>query len=499
MQAQKETKDLNKISIFRQPKGFYSVALGEGWERLSYYGALTILVLYLTNNFQFTDNKSYSLYGVFATFCYSMPVVGGFIGDKLLGYRNAVFIGSLFLLAGNLLLAIPNLNALYLGLAFLSAGTGLYKTNCTSLTSTLYSPTDTKREEGFTLYYMGMNIGATLGAVLYSLISQSWGWKYCFIFAAVGIAISSFIFLRFVKIKEIETNIKSFSNKKIFGLKLTYLIYLLLILGCLVLSYLFFFPETLSNVIWPFAIFVIVAIIFSAFKRNVLERNRIIALLILSSFSMCFFIASLQFGSSITLFILRDINRTIFGWKIPTAIFSSLYPLAVIVMAPFVTWLWSKLSQKDKEPFISIKLAAGLFLGALSFICFLTSAYLSQLDSNNHTPLLWIILAYFLLGTGELLMTPALLSAVNHFSPLALRGTMTGIWFFSIAIAGYLSSEVAKLSSHVHPFVYTLASSKISVQLYITLFENLIVGLFSMSILILILTPIVKFMLSEKG
>ena len=177
-----------------QPRGFYVLSFGELCERFSYYGAQTLLVLYLTTKFSLTDDKSYSLYGAYAAFSYALPVLGGLLADRLLGLKKTLIIGGLFLIAGNLLMSIPHLNAFYAGLSLTACGIGLYKPNSSSMIGKLYGVQDDRRESGFTLFYIGMNIGATISPFVYGLAGK-WGYHYSYLFSAAILFVGWIFFL----------------------------------------------------------------------------------------------------------------------------------------------------------------------------------------------------------------------------------------------------------------------------------------------------------------
>jgi len=433
--------------FFRQPSGLYLLAFGELWERLTYYGTQTILVLYLTKIFHFSDDTSYALYGAYAVFAYSMPVLGGTLADRLLGIRQSIIIGALLLIAGNLLLVVQQPGYFYLGLALSVCGTGFYKPNSTSLVGTLYNREDQQQETGFTLFYIGMNIGATLGPLFYGLAAL-FNWSYGFIFSALGILLSLIAFLRCSNPTLGKAPHPALLQKKIF-LNLTLRPFLLLSIAacCVLISVLFSYPTLMGSLLILFASGILLILILYALKRDALERKQIFAVLIALSFVIFFFSASLQVGSSINLFINRDVNKIIFGWNIPTLFFSSLYPFFVILTAPLLAMLWQYFAKHQKPISVANKLFFSLVAISLAFVCF-NLATLSNYNSLYHGSLWWIVVGNLLLGIGEACLMPALLTAVNQAAPANLRSTMMGVLFLFIAVSGYLSGVIAKFSSH---------------------------------------------------
>jgi POT family proton-dependent oligopeptide transporter len=470
------------MSIFSlHPRSLPILSLGELWERFSYYGIQTVLVLYLTKALLFSDNQSYALYGGFAVFAFAMPVLGGLLADRLLGFRRAIIIGAILLIIGNIFLAIPNLHCFYLGLAIDVCGVGLYKPNALALLGTLYGKQHVQRENGFTWFYMSMNIGATLGPIVYGLMTQIFGWSFCFLFSAMTILITLGIFLNNRKHLTVDSEKNNGKNTLLF-------ICGLIPAACMLISYLFSHPQLLNDLIIIAAGLALPVLLIVAIKHPALERNRIFALLITAAFAMCFFAASFQIGSSINLFIDRDINRTVWGWTVPTILFSSLYPLSVIVIAPLITPLWNYLAARNKNPAPQIKLLIGLLLATLAFGAFICATINN--DPDSHFPVFWIVVGNILLGAGELCLTPATLAAVSRFSPHNLHSTMIGAWYFFVAIGGYLSGMLAKTSSEAATLLLT--DKTLSMAVYRHTFTLIAFITLGITILLLLTLPLIK-------
>lgn len=433
---------------FRQPRGLYVLTFGELCERLSFYGLQNILVLYVTSHFFLSDSRTYSLYGTYVSLSYALPILGGILADHFLDFRLAITMGAILLVIGNLLLAVSNFTVFSIGLALIVCGIGLYKANTTALVGKLYTNSDQRRESGFVIFYTGMNIGATIGAIVYGFPSRLWGARYSFVFSVLIMAIVLSIFLRYFYDNKFK-NLLSLSPTKTTKKKKLFLT-ILFIIFCPLLSLLFFNPRFSDDFLAIAALIAIISFIIIALTQAPQKRNHVFALLILSFFGMCFFAASFQVGSSINLFIHRDVNRELLHWVIPTIMFTSLYPLAVILMAPIITLLWGYLAAHQKEPQTPVKLFYGLLLGSLAFVAFMLATLNNQHNSMSSIPLIWIIVGNLLLGTGELVLTPAILASISRLAPQNLQGTMMGAWFLFVAFGGFLSSNLAKISSHIN-------------------------------------------------
>jgi POT family proton-dependent oligopeptide transporter len=465
-----------------QPRSFYILCFGELCERFSYYGTQSILVLFLTTVLLFSDDHSYTLYGVYTTLAFGMPLLGGILADRWLGQRRAILAGSVLLIIGNLLLVIPDLRTFCLGLAISLMGIGLYKPNGTSLVGQLYKKEDSRRSSGFTLFYMYINIGATVGSIIYGLAAQTWGWRYGFLLSAISIALSLIVFLK---------NSQHFAGiGQSPELKRSHqlLIYLLIGVGCVLIGLLFYYPSIANYCIAALGVAMLLLFLRMLMTHLVFDRSRLLALLLLGLFGTCFFTGSLQVLSSVSLFINRHVNHTIGTWEIPTQFFTALYPLFVIVVAPVLMHIWSTLALRAKEPSVPTKFCVGLLLCGLGLGCFAWTASYASTDSTSLLPLMGIVIGNLCLSAGELCLIPAMLAAINQLAPINLQSTMIGAWFMLIAFGGYLSGLIARLSSEST----ILQSSVEGTQLYSHFFLTLSVSMLITTALLMISTPWIK-------
>jgi len=462
--------------MLSQPRNLYILSFGELCERFSYYGTQSILILFLTTVLLFSDNDSYTLYGLYTTMAFGMPLLGGMLADRFLGQRKAIIVGGILLILGNLLLVIPDLKAFCLGLAVSLVGIGLYKPSTTSLIGQLYKKDDSRRSQGYTLFYVYINIGATLGSIMYGIAAQQWGWRYGFLLSAVSVGISFAVFLK---------NARYFE-----GLGRTptirpiqrYMVYVLIGLACIFFGGLFYYPAIANYCLLGVAIILLGMGARMLANHTDFDRTRLLALLILGLFGVCFFAGSLQVLSSVNLFINRHVNHTIGGWEIPTQFFTALYPFFVIVMAPVLMRVWDNLAAKGKEPSVPGKFCLGLLLCGVGLGCFAWAAQYAVDDTNSLLPLIGIVIGNLCLSTGELALTPAMLAAISQLAPMNLQSTMMGAWFILIAFAGYLSSLLAKFSGEISSAIqHSVEGTQIYGEFFLTLAVGMMVitmGLF---------------------
>lgn len=484
-----ETKD-------RQPLKLYLISLTEFWDRFGFYGLQALLVLYVTKVLLFSDSAAYSLYGTFTALTFATGIVGGLLADRFLGARHAILLGGVLMVVGNFLLFFPGLTGMYFGLSVLIIGIGLFKPNNANYVGALYEKTDVRREGGFSLFYMAMNAGALLGPVLYGVISSHYGWHLSFLISAIGTAIALAIFI--IK-HHPETSVEKASNFRVhralwLGITSLHVVYAGVFIAIFLLVYLLQHSDIFGSLLILVGIITLIGIAVIAIKNDSVTRNHIIGITILSFFCLFFFAGSLQTATTLTLFIERNINRTFFEMKIPTMMFLSLEPFFIIIIAPFVARVWTRLARAGHDLFPSTKILIGLSLAVISFSIFALSASLSQIEQGRW-PLLLVVLGNATLGLGELCILPVVFSTLTRVIPIHLRGTMMGVAFLAFAYSGYLAGAFAKIISahsvvsiHQHTVVnYSKAFIQVSISMLV------------ITLVMLCINPWLKRLLSEKA
>lgn len=475
------------VNQLKQPNGLYFLFFSELWDRFSYYGIQSILVLYLTKTFSLTDSHTYALYGVYTALAFSTPVLGGYLADRFLGYQKAICYGLILMAIGNIILLLPGTLTFYLGLSMVIAGIGLFKANNAALLGTLYQQDDARRESGFTIFYMGMNIGAILGPLIFGFIALHFGWKYGFVLSAIGLLSSLILFTLGKKIFSPIKNI-TILKQELFNFKQFTFLLTIVLLSIVVINIFFYYPRFFKDMLWLVGIIVLSYVLFIAYKRPAAERNKIIVILILNIFALFFFACQVQVGSSLTLFIDRMVNKDIFGWIIPTAAFSSLQPLFVILTAPLFAPLWNYLEKRHYSFSTISRIIIGLLLGSISFACFAFSAYSTHWHTMINVPLVMIVIGNFILGAGELCIGPAMMSAVTYLIPKELQGRLMGMWFLSIAFSSYLGSLLAQFADSAK------VKSSLSADIYLNSFSTTSLLVFTVAVLLLMLSPLIRYL-----
>ncbi len=455
---------------FGHPPGLAILFLTEMWERFSYYGMRALLIFYLTKHFLFSDTQAYAIYGAYTALVYLTPVIGGVLADRYLGARKAVTLGAILLVLGHGGMALEGPTAIatiaadgstvverhpiftqifYLSLALIVCGVGFLKANISTIVGALYEQGDARRDGGFTIFYMGINLGAFTAALVCGWLGETFGWAYGFGLAGLGMLAGLVIFLRgqpFLNGVAEPPDAKLLAAPTAIGLNLEHTIYVGTVLGLGVVWFLVQNQHVVGSLLGLFGLLMLGVILFYAFLRcTPEERDRLFVLTALTLFSVLFWALFEQAGSSLNLFTDRSVDRTLFGVEIAASTFQSLNPLFIIMLAPFFSVLWLSLAKRNREPSVPVKFAIALALVGLGFLVLAFGAGLT--DGDAKTGLIWIVLLYFLHTCGELCLSPIGLSAVTKLSVPKIVGMMMGVWFLAASGANYIAGLIAGLTS----------------------------------------------------
>ena len=444
-------------TFFGHPRGLATLFFTEMWERFSFYGMRTLLLLFMVASAEqgglgIDEKTGGAIYGLYTMFVYLFSLPGGWLADKLFGLRRAVFYGGCIIAMGHFCLAIPTTETFFVGLLLIVIGTGLLKPNISSLVGQLYSADQqSMRDAGFSIFYMGINIGATIAPILTGYLGEAINWHYGFAAAGIGM-VAGLIQYKLTDSAlgniglppaAITTQEKSSQQKVKLGLSV-FAGLLVLMVGLAWAQLITFNPVAIAT----FSIYAIggCAILYFSYvlifeELTVVEKSRIKAIAMFFVASCIFYFGYEQQGSSLTLFANRYTNRFIGSFEFPSGWFQTIPAGAVIIFAPVFAWLWVSLSRKKLDPAIPVKLAFGLIFIGLGYLVMMGASYLVV---NGTKPLpTWLVVTYVLHTFGEICLYPIGLSAVSRLSPPKLSGQMMGVWFMSLAfgnLAGGLFS-----------------------------------------------------------
>lgn len=429
--------------MMQHPKALPFLFLTEMWERFGFYVVQGMLVLYMTKAYGFSDDKSFVISGMFAALAYLSPLVGGYLADRVLGFKAAIAWGGVLLILGYALLATPITSGFYLALATIIVGNGLFKPNISSLLGALYEPGDSARDAGFTLFYVGINLGILLAGIASGYIKEHYGWHASFALASIGLMIGlSTFWLGVNKVGMHYTAAMPLSCNKWFSKRwlVTYCVLAIIFVNILLQS------ELLGKWFLPLVGIALFIFVFSlAAKQEPEARNGLITLNILIISSIIFWAIFLQIFLATNLYIDRLINRHILGMNIPTTVFYTLESIFVILLGPVFAVSWSVLNRSHRNPSPTMKFVFAIFFAGLGCVTLSISTYFVN-EIGLVSPW-WIALAYLFITIGELLLSPIGLSSVTLLSPPKLAGLMMGVWFTALGFGGQLAGILAKRAS----------------------------------------------------
>ncbi|MFA8342935.1 MAG: peptide MFS transporter [Rhodothermaceae bacterium] len=405
------------------PKGLPILFFTEMWERVSFYGMRALLVLFLTAEtvaenpgFGWTNAEALGLYGWYTMMVYLMGIPGGIVADKFLGQKKSVLIGGLLIAAGQLTLILDNVNTFYAGLGLIICGVGLLKPNISTMVGQLYKPGDNRRDTGFMIFYIGINVGATIAPIVAGILGEGINFKYGFAFAGFGMLFGQAIYLWGHKyLKGIGEFVKKAKE------------------------------ETKT----------------AAQPLTKIEKDRIVVIVLACILIIFFWAAYEQAGGLLNLYTSDKINRSVFGWEIPASVFQFVPAAFVVIMGMFVSNYWNKRRKAGKETSSLFKMAIGMMITGSGFIM-MVGASLEAVDGQK-AMLIWLISSYFLQVIGELSLSPVSLSFVTKLAPARYGSIMMGVLFASTGVGnklagliGQFAQTAGELEIFIGIFVYSL-------------------------------------------
>lgn len=432
-----------KRRFLNHPSGLYILALTAMWEYFSYYGMRALLVLYMSKEFLFTDNKAYSVYGAYGALVYVTTLLGAWLTKTAFGYRRSICLGAFFIALGNIMITVQHGNYFYLGLAIIICGNGLCKPNIVNLVGQLYANESDRRDSGFTLFYVGANLGGFIAPLVCGFVSVKYGWNWSFYVAGIGMILGLFIFILGRKhFAECDYGtVNSVRHSTIRQVNYTILILVLIPLVSWTIQH--HLSGIFLNIV---GIGLIVWLVWQMIKSNPQERNNMIVMFVLLLFGTIFWAFDMQADSSIVLFADRIVDRHIWNWTIPTPMFQSINPFVIFLIGPLLSIIWVKLQKHNINISAGYKFSLAFFQLGLGFLALVVSANLFA--NTGHTSLVWIAMAYFLISTGELCCEPIGLAAANNLFPKHLVGMIIAAWYlYTGSYANYVAAIIAKFTS----------------------------------------------------
>ncbi|MDC0884427.1 peptide MFS transporter [Gammaproteobacteria bacterium] len=438
-------------TFFGHPIGLRTLFLTEMWERMSYYGMRALLVLYMTGavtgfnpGLGWSQVESQAIYGIYSGMVYFMVVPGGWIADNILGHQKAVLIGALIIALGHFTLAIPIEQTFFLGLIFVVLGTGLLKGNISTIVGQLYEGQDDKRDSGYTIFYMSINIGSTLGFLICSYLGEKIGWHWGFGAAGIGMA---FGVIQYIKHRHLLGDAGMHPNempddkrKKLTTYLKVSLVGMFMVIGAGLFGFFTIDPRFFAE---QFAYFLTIiaglyfVYLFLFAGLNAAERKNLILLFLLFIGAAAFWSGFDQSAGSLNIFARDYTDLSIVGYEIPVGWLQFANPVIVVLFAPIFAGIWAQLARKNLDPSLPIKFAIGLLFMALSFLIMIVAVNIAL--ESSPVGMQWLLLTYLFQTWGELALSPIGLSAFSRYGPKRYMGQMFGLWFLASAIGGVLA------------------------------------------------------------
>ena len=436
-----------KIAIQKEPefaghpKGLYMLFFAEMWERFSFYGMRGILVFYLTKHWLFGDGEGQGIYASYLALVYITPVLGGYIADRYIGQRKAVLFGGILLAIGHSLMAFegiggqndPTINVFWAALAFIIVGSGFLKANISVMVGQLYKLTDVRRDGAYTVFYMGINVGAAIGGITVGYLGETIGWSYGFGLAGIGMLAGLIVFV--LGKASLRGNGEApfpLAKAKEFAL------YGIGIASVAVIWALFQYRESIQPLLIVSGIGLLGYVLYESFKLEKEPRERMFAILFLISLNPIFWALFEQAGGSMNLFTDRYVDRA----GVPASIFQSINPIYIILLAPIFAGLWQALGRKGKDPSAPVKFGIALGLMGLANLVLVWGG--EAVGVAVMTPVFFVFAYYAVATMAELCLSPVGLSAMNRLAPSFLASLIMGAWFYMTAVGNFLAGKIGE-------------------------------------------------------
>jgi POT family proton-dependent oligopeptide transporter len=433
------------------PKGLYMLFFAEMWERFSYYGMRALLVFYLTEHWLFSDAKSNLIYGAYTSLVYITPVLGGYLADRYLGQRKAVLFGGILLAFGHCLMAVeghggqvdPAINIFWLALALIIVGSGFLKANISVIVGELYSLGDPRRDGAYTIFYMGINVGAGAGSILVGYLGQTVGWRYGFGLAGIGMVAGLLVFVlgKAALRGRGEPPEGSSLRTKIAGVSREWFLYGIGLVSVAVIWGLIQYQDVIMWFLILGGVALLGYVLVAAFQLERDARDRIFVIIFLVALEPLFWGLYEQAGGSFNLYTDRFTARG----DVPASLFQAVNPIYIMIFAPILAWLWTALGRRGLEPSTPFKFGLGLVQVGISYLAFVWGA---EAAGPALTPVIFVFLLYLFQTTGELCLSPVGLSAMTRLAPRHMASLIMGAWFYATAGGEFLAGKIGEATGN---------------------------------------------------
>jgi len=501
------TEGSQEKEFLGHPIGLTICFLTEMWERFSYYGMRALLILFLTKHFLFSAGEASLIYGAYTGLVYMLPVVGGYLADRYLGSRKAVTFGAFLLVAGHISLAFEgpqaaidaagdvtrsdvHVSIFFLSLALIITGVGFLKANISTIVGALYGPNDPRRDGGFTIFYMGINLGSLLATMIVAGIGETYGWGYGFGLAGIGMLLGLVVFWKGQHLLEGRAdppNPEELKKPIFAGLSTEWLIYIGGLVAVGVMWWLVQNQALVGSLLGGTgALMVAIVLAYGFTKCTKEERERLWVATILIVFQVVFWALFEQQGSSLTLLADQQFNRDLGLFSLTAAQVQTMNPLFIVIFAPIFAWMWVKLSNRGLEPSTPAKFGIAMLLVGVGYLLF---SYGLGLTDGPNKSFFWLFVIYLFMTLAELCLSPVGLSMITKLSVARLVGMMMGMWFLFTAFANFVAGFLSSLTGAEG---HGSGSGELSVDATIELFHSIGLLAVGIGVVLFVLTPLMR-------
>ncbi|MFU0790436.1 MAG: peptide MFS transporter [Virgibacillus proomii] len=462
------------------PKGLFTLFFTEFWERFSYYGMRAILLYYMytelsSGGLGIADSTANSIMAIYGSLVYMSGIIGGWIADRLLGTQKTVFYGGLLIMVGHIVLALPaGISGLFVSMFLIVMGTGLLKPNVSSVVGDLYRLSDARRDSGFSIFYMGINMGAFIAPFIVGTLGQKYNYHLGFGVAAVGMLVGLIVFM--VTKKQylglagtyVPNPLGKEEKKKVFA-RIVIGIVAIIVLGAITINNgiltinRFTYLVSILGILIPTIYFIVM---YRSPKTNADEKSRLIAYIPLFIAAIMFWAIQEQGSIILARYADKRTDLDFLGIELQSSWFQSLNPIFIVALAPVFAGLWIKLGER--QPSTSKKFSLGLFFAGLSFLVMIFPAVLNGTESLVSP--IWLVLSFFLVVIGELCLSPVGLSATTKLAPTAFSAQTMSLWFLTNASAQAINAQIVKLYKPATEIIYFGVIGSLSILLGVILF-----------------------------
>lgn len=470
-----------KPEVLGHPKGLFMLFFAEMWERFSFYGMRAILIFYLVQHWLFSEGEGNLILGAYGSMVYITPVLGGWLADRYLGQRKAVLFGGVLLALGHLFMAFeggggqddPVINVFWMALALIIVGSGFLKANISVMVGQLYKLTDSRRDAAYTIFYMGINVGAAAGTILVGYLGQTIGWAYGFGLSGIGMVAGLVVFVLGKAALRGAGEAPAILSKS----KET-LIYAAGIAAVGVMWGLIQYRDVIQVLLIVCGIGLLGYVLFEAFKLPKQPRERIFAILFLIALNPLFWGLFDQAPGSLNLYTDKFVDIG----AIPASVFQSINPIYIILFAPIFAMLWQWLGRRGLEPSAPAKFALALLQVGAGFLVFAWGATAAGMDAM--TPVIFVFLIYLLHTTGELCLSPVGLSAMNRLAPSFMASLIMGAWFYMTAVGSFVAGKIGEATGG--------EGGELSKEVTLTIYNEIGWIAIGVGVVVMLVSPIVK-------